>query len=748
MFSTLPAGADRQGKGLVRLSWAETSIAVMLAALLAALCVVLAWLWMRGRRRSLLQASAARSAAQRLEIALAASGGQFWEMDLSRAQVRRLSPRAGRAPSEPAAGLYEEGLEGLVHPDDAAVVRERLIAHLRGQREWFTSEHRVRSGNGWEALRVRGLATAHDASGRALQVSGIASPVGSALPARAEQIAVAVQQNMSEAVCVLTPDFVICQTNPAFQRITGYANADIVGRGLDVLDSPQHDPAFYEAIRREVRAHGKWSGEAWARRKDGEEFLCATSLFTLGGHEDATQPVVVVFSDITHTRRAEQELRYLANFDALTNLPNRALLSERLAGAIVRARREHGRIAVLFIDLDHFKDVNDSLGHAAGDRILRAVATRLQDTVGAGRTVARIGGDEFTVVQEGIASPEDADRLAREISMAFDAPLLLDDRVEVSLSPSIGISLYPEHGLVPTELLKRADTAMYQAKDAGRRTFCRYDDSMEVALRHRAQVSAALRKVLDRGEMRLVYQPRLSLPQQRIVGVEALLRWHSAEHGEVPPAQFIPLAEESGLILELGEWVLREACLTLRRWQQHGLDGLSMSVNVSALQLLRGDFPLVVDRVLSDTGVAPGLLELELTESVVMANAAITSGKLHAFRRSGVSLAIDDFGTGYSSLAYLRRLPITTLKIDKEFIGDLSNDPDDASITTTVITMAHSLGLNVVAEGVETAEQLEFLRLHGCDEIQGYWLSRPLDPDACLAFLRDWRPGAALAGAT
>ena len=585
-------------------------------------------------------------------------------------------------------------------------------------------------------------ANSFDAGGHASQPTGLAEPFDAAEHARAQQIADAVERNMSEAMCVLTPGFVVRHVNPAFQRITGYAPTDITGRGLDTLDSPQHDPSFYEAIRAEVLANGRWSGEAWARRKDGEEFLSAVTLFTLNGGGQPPHSVVVVFSDITHTKRAEQELRYLANFDALTNLPNRALLSERLARAIVRARREHRGLAVLFIDLDHFKDVNDSLGHAAGDRILRSAAARLQDTVGAQMTVARIGGDEFTVVQEGIESPEDADRLAREISMAFDAPLLLDDRVEVSLSSSIGISLYPEHGLVPTELLKRADTAMYQAKAEGRRTFCRYDDSMEVALRKRATVSGALRKVLDRGELHLMYQPRLSLPQQRIVGVEALLRWNSAEHGEVEPAQFIPLAEESGLILELGEWALREACLTLRRWQQAGLHGLSMSVNVSALQLLRGDFPSVVERILAETGIAPGLLELELTESVIMANAAVTSDKLQSFRRSGVALAIDDFGTGYSSLAYLRRLPITTLKIDKEFIGDLSSDPDDASITTTVITMAHSLGLNVVAEGVETDDQLAFLRLHGCDEIQGYWLSPPLDPESCLTFLRDWRPGA------
>jgi diguanylate cyclase (GGDEF)-like protein len=395
---------------------------------------------------------------------------------------------------------------------------------------------------------------------------------------------------------------------------------------------------------------------------------------------------------------------------------------------------------VLFLDLDRFKDINDSLGHAAGDRILRAAAVRLQETVGQHHTVARLGGDEFTVVLENLDTPEDADRVAREVIMSFEAPLLLDDRQEVAVSPSIGISLYPDHAQVPTELLKQADTAMYQAKAAGRRTFMRYDDAMDVAIRQRATLSGSLRKVLDRGELRLVFQPRLALATSAITGVEALLRWTSDEHGEIPPTEFIPLAEESGLILEMGEWVLREACLALRRWQQHGLQDLTMAVNVSVLQLLRGDFPDVVRRVLDDTGVKPESLELELTESVLMANAEQTAAKLQAFRELGVALAIDDFGTGYSSLAYLKRLPITTIKIDKAFIGDLTHDPEDAAITSTVITMAHSLGLNVVAEGVETEAQMQFLARHHCNEIQGFWLSQPLEAHACLGFIRSWAP--------
>ncbi|GHD73850.1 hypothetical protein GCM10007164_23550 [Luteimonas padinae] len=361
--------------------------------------------------------------------------------------------------------------------------------------------------------------------------------------------------------------------------------------------------------------------------------------------------------------------------------------------------------------------------------------------------MARLAGDEFTVILEDLAAAEDAERVAREIIMAFEAPLQPQEGQEVSVSPSIGISVYPDHAQVPTELLKRADAAMYQAKAAGRRTWMRYDDSMEASIRRRATLAGALHKALDRGELRVVYQPRQSLATARITGAEALLRWSSPEHGEIAPDEFIPLAEENGMILEIGEWVLREACLALQRWRQHGLGGLTMSVNMSVLQLLRGDFAGVVRRVLDDTGVPPQALELELTESVLMANAAQTALKLQAFRELGVSLAIDDFGTGYSSLAYLKRLPITTIKIDRTFIADLGHDPEGAAITTTVIAMAHGLGLNVVAEGVENQVQADFLALHHCDEIQGYWVSRPLDAMACMAFIRNRRPPAPRAAA-
>jgi diguanylate cyclase (GGDEF)-like protein/PAS domain S-box-containing protein len=730
--------------------WRHPLALLAYAALAVLLGVFVLLRWRERRQRELNFFDRIRDREERLKLALWASGDQFWDYDLLRDELQRMRVNDDARNASDIKVETEVETDHHIHRDDLPKVREEMRRHLRGDSPMFLSEHRIQDDSGqWIWVRARGRVVEHDADGRARRMAGTARNITHSRHAERERrIAAEVLRSMNEAVSIFDRNFDFVSVNPAFSRMTGYGDVEVIGRNGSLLDSAQHDPAFYRDIREQLRRHGRWSGEMWQQRKDGEEFLCAyecSAVLDSGGQHAL---YVVVLSDITDQKRAEQELRYLANFDTLTNLPNRTLLSERLSRAIVRARRQGARIAVLFLDLDRFKDINDSLGHAAGDRILRAAAVRLQDAVGPQHTVARLGGDEFTVVLENLEAPEQADKIAREIITAFEAPLQLDDRQEVSVSTSIGISLYPEHAQVPTELLKQADTAMYQAKAAGRRTYLRYAESMDVTIRRRATLSNALRKVLDRGELHLVYQPRLGLAEQRIVGVEALLRWHSEEHGDVPPTQFIPLAEESGLILEIGEWVLREACLTLRRWHDHGLDGLGMSVNVSVLQLLRGDFPGVVERVLADTGLSPRSLELELTESVVMANAEQTADKLQALRRAGVSLAIDDFGTGYSSLSYLKRLPINTLKIDKEFVDDLAQGSDDAAITTTIIAMARALGLNVVAEGVETQAQMQFLREHRCDEIQGFWLSPALDAHRCLAFIRNWgAPAGAAASA-
>ncbi len=721
--------------------------AVTAVVLLAASCIVL-FLRMRASRR---EADRLRERERGFRMALWASNQRFWDFHVPTGRLRYLVAQHDPRGIDHGLGTEEADPAAVIHPDDLPAAVDRMRRYVAGETVEFSSEHRVRadsptgSRGDWVWIRARGRTVEHDADGSVLRVAGTSLDIDrNRAVERENRIASEVLRSMSEAVAVLDERFRFLSVNPAFTRITGYAAAEVIGHGAEMLDSLQHEPARGRGMRAGLERQGRWSGELWQRHGNGEEFLCAIEAATVadGSAPHGERMYVVMLSDITLQKRAEEELRYLANFDSLTNLPNRSLLAERLSRAIVRARREGSRVAVLFLDLDRFKDINDSLGHATGDRILRAVAERLQQAVGHDQTVARLAGDEFTVILADLAAPEDAERVAREIIMAFEAPLLSQEGQEVSVSPSIGISVYPDHAQVPTELLKRADAAMYQAKAAGRRTYMRYDDSMEATIRRRATLAGALHKALDRGELRVVYQPRQSLATSRITGAEALLRWSSPEHGEIVPAEFIPLAEENGMILEIGEWVLREACLALQRWRQHGLDGLTMSVNMSVLQLLRGDFAGVVRRVLDDTGVPPQALELELTESVLMANAAQTAVKLHAFRELGVSLAIDDFGTGYSSLAYLKRLPITTIKIDQTFIADLGHDPEGAAITTTVVAMAHGLGLNVVAEGVENQVQADFLALHHCDEIQGFWVSRPLDAVACMAFIRNRQPPA------
>ena len=728
----------------VQASWWNTTSAYVLFALLGLAVLGAGAMGIVRRRRqesALLGEIAQRE--ERLKLALWGSGDEFWDWDIRYNRLYRLGTDhlLGEPDSDDPAGSDMWRSEAI-HPDDLPRVQEILQQHILGKIEYFESEHRVRNAQGeWIWVLSRGKVVERDENGDPLRMAGTARDITQSRRAERERrIALEVLAAMSEAVAVTDVDFNFISVNQAFSRITGYAESEVVGRSSELLDSSQHSAEFYRRLRQTVRDTGHWAGEMWQRRKDGEEFLGWIEIAEVKDASGQRSHYVAVVNDITDKKRAEQELRYLANYDTLTGLPNRALLSERLSRAIVKARRQDTRIAVLFLDLDRFKDINDSLGHSAGDRILKASAARLLAIVGPGDTVARLGGDEFTVVLEDVESLESVEESARRVLGAFADPLEVDDRNDVTITPSIGISLYPDHGLVPTDLLKFADTAMYQAKSLGRNTFQIYTEEMDAEARQRATMVAALRRAVDRGELRLLYQPRLSLSDGKITGVEALLRWHSQELGEVQPTEFIPLAEESGLILQIGEWVLREACITLRRWRRQGLNDIAMAVNVSVLQLLRGALPELIARTLSEIDIPANRLELEVTESMVMANAAQTTATLQALRALGLSIAIDDFGTGYSSLVYLKRLPIDTLKIDKEFVGDLTTDPDDEAITATVITMAHSLGLNVIAEGVETQQQLEYLREQRCDEIQGYWLSPPLDSHHCLAFMRTWQP--------
>lgn len=436
------------------------------------------------------------------------------------------------------------------------------------------------------------------------------------------------------------------------------------------------------------------------------------------------------------TERKQEHLYELAHYDALTGLPNRLLLQDRLRQALAKARRDDRALALLFIDIDRFKFVNDTLGHAAGDELIRQVGQRLEAAVRESDTVARVGGDEFIVLACGIDNAQKADAVAQKLLGAF-APACMLDGHELVVSASIGIALFPadDDGGEAGELFKKADVALHKAKELGKGQYQFYSAEMNQASVERLKLENNLRRALDARELTLAFQPRIDLKTRRVTSVEALLRWKSRALGSVSPAQFIPVAEETGLIVPIGEWVLREACRQAKAWQAAGLPPLRVAVNLSARQFQRFDLIKTIEHVLADTGLAPHYLELELTESLAMQNARQTVATLSVLAAMGISIAIDDFGTGYSSLAYLKRFPVDSLKIDQSFIREIASGGDDAAITKAIIAMAHEIKLRVVAEGVETEAQQRFLERHHCDEMQGFLFSRPLPADELATLL-------------
>jgi diguanylate cyclase (GGDEF)-like protein/PAS domain S-box-containing protein len=717
--------------------WWSLGMRALYAALLGlvVLAVVLAW---RSRRlEELRHQRQLQLREDRLRHALWGSDDEFWDWDLRKDVIFRLGAEGTPGGHREESISAEDWRRHAVHPEDLHNVERALEDHLSGRTDHFEVEHRLLNPAGeWVWVISRGKVVEYDEQGRPLRICGTARDISAMrLAERERRIAAEVIRNMTEAVTVTDLNFRFISVNTAFTRMTGYAEHEVIGHEASILNGSRHSPENYTRLRQVLAETGHWRGELWQRRKDGEEFLSWVELNEVCDASGQRTHLVGVLTDITDRKRAEQELRYLANYDTLTGLPNRALLGERLGAAIIGARRSGNKVAVLFLDLDRFKHVNDSMGHTAGDRTLKAAGTRLRQHVRENDVVARLGGDEFTVVLENLSDERDAEEMAERLIDAFAEPMAVSNTQETVISPSIGIALYPDHGQTPTDLLKCADTAMYQAKERGRNTWAIYHTGMDVRARDRANLVTALRRALERGELSLVYQPKMAIGSNVVTGMEALLRWHSAELGDIAPSVFIPIAEETGQIIEISEFVLATACADLRRFREAGHRHLTMAVNLSAAQLNRSELTLRICEILAEHDIAPDSIELELTESMVMANAEQSVRVLGELKSIGVRLAIDDFGTGYSSLAYLKRLPIDTLKIDQEFVGDVTTDPDDAAITATIITMAHSLQLRVVAEGVETIEQLAFLRVQRCDEIQGHWLSRPLPAERCQEFL-------------
>lgn len=591
----------------------------------------------------------------------------------------------------------------------------------------FNQEFRIHRGDN-KVVWVKGQAAVEqDAMGNFLGFVGTVTDITKLkISEESHRMSTVVFENTREGIMVTDADNTIVMINRACTDITQYQEHELIGQTPSMIASGRHDRMFFRDMWQVLKTTGYWQGELWNRRKNGDIYPELLSISAIKNQLGEITNYVGVFADISSIKSSEEKLEFLAHHDPLTKLPNRLMLLSRLNHAIEVARRENTQLALLMLDLDRFKNVNDSFGHLTGDELLQQVAQRLTSKVRSVDTVTRLGGDEFTILLGSIASPEDAARVAATIIKSLEAPWLLSNNVEVRIGTSIGISLYPGHGETALELLQHADAALYQAKAAGRGCARYFSEKLTQAARDRFHIESRLRLAIQNEELRVYYQPKVDMHTGEIVGAEALIRWEDPAAGILLPTNFISVAEETGLIRYMGEWVMRETCKQGKAWLDAGLPAIKLAINLSAHQLHHTNIVQILDDLISETGFPASLLELELTESILMNRETQVIETLNEIRSRGITLAIDDFGTGYSSLSYLKTFPLDILKIDKSFVTDLENDADDRAITATIIKIAHTLGLQVVAEGVETPAQLDFLKIHECDIYQGHIHSEAL----------------------
>ena len=679
-----------------------------------------------------------------LRLALEGSGSGVWEWEAADA---RLNFSSGMATLLRYAGqnlAQDFDFYQRLHPEDAGAAQEQVDEALAQGRMLVVTARLLCFDGVYRWFRARGQAH-RDVEGRLLRISGLLTDQTASREAdERRRLAATVVDNTIEGVVVTDARSRILSVNNSFTRLLGFSEAEMLGQTPRMFKSGRHGKEFYDAMWATMHATGHWQGEIWNRRKSGEVFPERMSLSAVKDAAGTVTHYVCMFTDISAEKARDSQLEFLSHRDVLTGLPNRAQFARLLDDAVARGKANSCGLAVMLLNIDRFKDVNDSYGHSTGDQVLKHIAAQVQGALRGEDIIGRLAGDELCVVIENLEGEEDAVEVAERLMAAAARPWTTPDGLSVVVSVSVGICLYPDHALSTEDLMQGAHAAVYGAKGRGSNAWCFFREDMTQSARERLALEARLRQALEQGHMRLYYQPQIDLCTGQLMGAEALVRWLDPVEGLISPARFIPVAESSGIIGPLGLWVLGEACRQGQEWRAAGLPDLTIAVNVSQHQFVLTDMVRETAQVLEASGFPAQLLELEITESALATRPEEALAILNRLRDLGLRLAIDDFGTGYSSLAHLKRFPLDLLKIDQSFIRDIPNSGDDMTISSSVIALGHAMGLKVLAEGVETQQQLEFLQSKGCDFFQGYFCSRPLPAQDFAQLLEKARNGEPL----